>query len=472
DGALTNIICAHLASNGIPAMMCHFPLFADRCQIGSRSAILSSPHGCRIFGQALLEAPLDARRTVDIMLSRPEINPDKVSISGISMGGFIASATAGNDARIHKAAILLAGGDLHAIIYNASRETKNICEAIDNASPEDREFLETVLEKIEPLNNTKELQKLAKQNNLMIVNAENDQIIPSACSQKLVKACGLIGKNIVLPGLGHYTAIAALPKILDRLTSFFTDNTVPPRKPEKLPEDKKIIQDVFTQFYKLFEFKAPRGKCIYICATVNVKDHIGKVLFNGSTDIIRGDEKQFKLLLNLKVSPLGGAIQHLALGCDPAPWILSGKGTLYSGELERLKDSFPSQYFVPQITQFQQFMTGIFAMGSSGMLAPLDKWVRIEIKRDINGQRYVNIEGKGIQAEIYLNASSETPRKILVNSGKLTAEIIFTQWDLEAPAPPGIFSPEDKEGRKIVKVKQYNLDRMFAALINFAVSKT
>jgi dienelactone hydrolase len=471
DGALTNIICAHLASNGIPAMMCHFPMFADRRQMGSRSAILRNPNGCRIFGEALLEAPLDARRTVDIMTSRPEINPLKVNMLGTSMGGLIAATTAGNDSRIHKAAILLAGGDLRAIINNASRETKNICEAIDKASPKDREFLEAVLHKIEPLNNTRELQKLAKHDNLMIVNAENDQVIPPECSQKLVKACGLVNKNIILPGLGHYTAIAGLPKLLDSFVKFFADSSIPPRKPAKLSGDKKIIQNVFKQFHKLFEFKAPNGKCIYISATVNVKSKDDKALLNGSIEIIRGDEKQFKLMLNLNKSPLGKKIQNLALGCDPAPWVLSNKGTLYSGLLTPQANSYPAKYFVPKVLQFQQLLTGIFAMAGNGMFAPLDKWVKITIKQDKNGQRYVDIKEKKTHAEIYLNPSTETPQKILVNAKKFKAEIVFTQWDLAAPASPGVFSPIDKKDRQIIKVKQYDIDRMFAALVNFAVSK-
>ena len=471
DGALTNIICAHLASNGIPAMMCHFPLFADRRQMGSRSTVLRSPNGCRIFGQALLEAPLDARRTVDIMLSRPEINPRKVNILGTSMGGLIAATAAGSDARIHKAAILLAGGDLHTIIRNGSRETQNICEAIDKASPEDRKFFEAVLKKIEPLNNTRELQRLARHNSLMIFSAEKDRVIPSICTEKLVKACGLTGKHIVFPGLGHYTAIAALPKILDSLTSFFTDSSIPPRQSMKLSGDKIIIRNVFNQFHKLLEFKPPHGKCIYICAVINVKDKNNKILFNGSMNIFRGAEKQFKLLFELKQSPLGKNFRHLALGYDSSPWFISAKDTLYSGRLEPLKGSFPAKYLVPQVAQFQQFLTGIFAMAAGGMFTPLDKWVRIEVKRDPEGRRYVNIEEKKTRTEIYPDSSSQVPQKVLINAKRFTAEIIFNQWNLAAPASPGIFSPEDKKDRKIVKVKQYNLDRMFAALVNFAVSK-
>ena len=471
NGALTNMICAHLASNGIPAMMCHFPMFADRRQAGSRSSILRSLNGCRIFGQALLESPLDARRTVDIMLSRPEINPKEVNMLGTSLGGIIAATAAGNDPRINKVALLLAGGDLLGIIYNASRETKKICDALEKASPEDSKFLESVLNKIDPLSNTKELQKLAKRNHLMMINASNDQVIPPVYSQKLVKACGLAGRNIVLPGQGHYTAIASLPKLLDRFVKFFVDDTVPPRQQVKLSADKEIIQNIFLQFYKLFQFKAPKGKCIYICATIKVKNRKNEITIDGSMEIVRGDDKQFKLLLKLKKSPLGRKLTNLALGCDPKPWIISNKGTLYSGQLEPRNDSFPAKYFIPQVIQFQQLLSGIFSMAAGGMFAPLDKWVKIEMKFDNSKQRYMDIKERRTQAKIYLDPINGVPQKVFLNSKKNTTEIVFTQWDLSAPASPGIFSPTDRKNRKVTKVKQHTVDRMFAALVNFAANK-
>ena len=471
DGTLTRIICAHLASKGIPAMMCHFPMFADRLRQGSRYAVLRSPHGCRIFGQALLEAPLDARRTVDIMLSRPEINHRKVNMLGTSLGGLMAATATGNDARIYKAALLLAGGDLHAIVYNSSYETEFIRRALGKASPEDRDFLENVLKKVDPLNNTRELKKLAKNNNLIIANAENDQVIPRECSQKLVKACGMVGKNIIIPGVGHYTAIAGLPAILNSFTRFFADSTVPARQQVKLPEDKEIIRNIFNQFYRLFEFKAPDGKCIFICAKFNVEDKY-RTLLDGSMELVRGNNKQVKLLLNLKKSPLGRDMRNFALGYASSPWVLSGKGTLYSGQLEPLPDSSPAKYLIPQVTQLQQFIIGILAMAGGGVLTPLEKWVKIEIQHDGSGQRYINIRAQGLLAKVYLEPVSGAPQKILINSGQFRAEIVFTQWNLAAPASPGIFKPADRKGGKNVKVKQQNLDRMFASLLNFAVLKT
>lgn len=472
DGSLTKLICAHLAANGIPAMMCHAPMFADRLKAGKRSEVLASPHACRILGMALLEAPLDARRTIDIMCSRSEINPDRIGILGTSMGGLTAATVAGSDTRIDKAAILLAGGDLRSIIYSASRESQSICQAIEKASPEDRKFIEHVFGKIEPLNNIKGLQKLAKRNNLIIINAENDQIITAEFSQKLVDACGLTGKNTVLPGLDHYTAIASLPKLLNDFVIFFADKTVPPQKPLELSGDKKIIQNVFTQFHKLFEFKAQSGKCIYIVSTINIKDtKNNKIIFNGSVEIMRGDEKQFKLILVLKQSPLGDKFSHLEMGYDSSPWLISNNGTLYLGQLEPQENSFPAKYLTPRLTQFQQLLTGMFSMAAAGMFTPFDKLVKIELKDDSNGQRFVAIDEKNSQAKIYLDKSNELPQKILINSKSFSAEFVFTQWNLAAPAPPGIFGHTEEKVVKTIEVEQYHLDRMFAALANFVISK-
>lgn len=244
------------------------------------------------------------------------------------------------------------------------------------------------------------------------------------------------------------------------------------RQAVTLTADNKAVRNIFEQFHKLFQFKAPIGKCIYIRAKFKVKDSKDKILLDGSMEIVRGDKKQFKLLLELKRSPLGGKFQSLALGCDSNPWIISSKGTLYSGQLETRKDSYPAKYFVAQVTQFQQLLSGIFSMAASGMFMPLDKWVKIEMKCDDNGRRYMDIRERKTQAKIYLDHAAKTPQEIFINSKKNKTEIIFTQWDLAAPVSPGIFSPAYNKNRKIVKVKQYNIDKMFAALVNFAVHKT
>ena len=87
----------------------------------------------KLFVGAIAQAGEDIRRTIDLLASRPEINPQRIGITGISLGGIIAATAAGAEPRLYRAGLILAGGDLLTIIHHA-RETRPLSEMLQTAS--------------------------------------------------------------------------------------------------------------------------------------------------------------------------------------------------------------------------------------------------------------------------------------------------------------------------------------------------
>ena len=70
------------------------------------------------------QAVQDVRRTIDLLASRPEVDPKKIGITGISLGGIVSGTAAGMEPRINRAMLILAGGDLLTTLHEAE-ETRD-----------------------------------------------------------------------------------------------------------------------------------------------------------------------------------------------------------------------------------------------------------------------------------------------------------------------------------------------------------
>ena len=101
---LTDLVCSVLASRGIPAISFKLPYYGSRGTAKGPEALADDP---KLFVGAIAQAGEDIRRTIDLLASRPEINPERIGITGISLGGIIAAAAAGAEPRLHRAGLIL-----------------------------------------------------------------------------------------------------------------------------------------------------------------------------------------------------------------------------------------------------------------------------------------------------------------------------------------------------------------------------
>ena len=229
---LERITCSTLAAHGIPALMIKLPYYGERAPPAGRAAMLKDP---KLILGALPQGIEDVRRAVDVLRSRDEVNPSAVGAIGISLGAIVAATAAAQEPRIARTALILAGGDLAAIIDHA-RETRELSQFIRNLPARDQAEIQQALLRVDPLCSADRLRARAQQGRVLMINAADDEVIPRACTRKLAEALGMADRVRWLPGLGHYTAIAALPDVLHAAVDFFAADLPPwPACPPRWP---------------------------------------------------------------------------------------------------------------------------------------------------------------------------------------------------------------------------------------------
>ena len=218
----------------------------------------------RIFAKALAQGVEDVRRTVDVLASRPEVNPQQIGIMGVSLGGILAGTAAGQEPRIARAVLLLAGGDLLPVVHHA-RETRTLSETINRLAPAERAEVEQAIVQADPLQHAAGLRDRAQQGRVLMINAGEDEVIPRACTEKLASALGIQDRVVWLDGLGHYTALAALPKALKTAVDFFAqdlpaDAQRPPANAVGQSPRRKLVQ-LLKQCWSLVGVEPAAGHC-------------------------------------------------------------------------------------------------------------------------------------------------------------------------------------------------------------------
>lgn len=177
-GALETF-CTRLAEHDVATVMVWMPHYGPRRTDGRR--MISTDIDETIAN--CLQASADARRAGHWLHQRPEIDPDRVGILGISLGSFIAAATAGLDDQFDMVIPIVGGGDLAATLMHDSREVR----AVRRELIEQGFTVESLREKLRPIDPITWAPRVAKERILMI-NMEDDQVVPRACTDALWEA--------------------------------------------------------------------------------------------------------------------------------------------------------------------------------------------------------------------------------------------------------------------------------------------
>jgi dienelactone hydrolase len=161
---------------------------------------------------------MDIRRAKAILAQRPEIDPDHIGITGVSLGGIITALAAGVDGTFDRVCPILAGGDVASLTFH-TRETRVAKERL-LARGIDLLKLEDLLAPVEPTHFAARLDPTR----CLMINARNDEVIPKESTELLWKS---IGKPTILwvPS-GHYSAGLFLPTIRRTAVDFLKGNSV------------------------------------------------------------------------------------------------------------------------------------------------------------------------------------------------------------------------------------------------------
>ena len=155
---------------------------------------------------------MDVRRAKAILAARSEIDPQRISITGVSLGGIMTALAAGVDGEFYRVVPILAGGDLAAITFHA-RETRLIRTAIESKGMTLADA-EKLMAPIDPLNFASRIDPRS----CLMINAARDEVIPKETTEALNKAIG--SPQILWTPLGHYSSALFLPNLRQRTIEF------------------------------------------------------------------------------------------------------------------------------------------------------------------------------------------------------------------------------------------------------------
>lgn len=473
DFTLIDILCSALAGRGIPAAMIELPYYGERMPPQGFNAVMANSV---VFVEALSQGVQDTRRTIDMLQARPEINPERIGVAGISLGGILTGTTAVADERVYRTAMIIAGGNL-PIVIASSRETKQLREAMQKLSEEDQKRCQVAIHDCDPLTNAARLRERAMAGRVLMVNATEDEVIPRQCTEQLADALGMKDKIRWLNGLTHYTALAALPNVLGQVCDFYAVDLPPSAVKEQARPAKTSPENAVALVMKdlsraiLFP-QDDSATCCFIDLELTAK-----TLFKQPATLryLRSGGSRFRLEGNVPV------LGKIAAGQGEFPWMLSKNGVLFKGtgnvKPGRSPLAFADASAITKATSLTGVLTG-FA------LFPAAMDVLANFKNEPTAERIpaVRIHAKskdaaGASALLTFDKDGVTPRSIHVEmrtagaeaGATATADLSIRQWQTSGPATPQLFEPPQAE--KVIEVEQEELQRIFSAFFSRAAEE-
>jgi len=492
---MVRMTCSLLASHGIPAIFFKLPYYGERGLPEGPEAMARDIH---LFLGAVSQAFADVQRTVDVLASRPEVDPQRIGIAGISLGGIIAATAAEMDPRIYRALLVLAGGDLVTIIAHA-RETRPLYELLQRLPPAERQQVERALAEVDPLRRADRLRPRAQAGRVRMINAAVDEVIPRPCTEKLAQSLGLADRVVWLDDLGHYTALAALPQILQSMVDFFAADLPPgtqPPPPAAQRSPVKMVVGLAQQAMEFFTRDPGPDRCHFADLAITVSPPDGQPV-EAQLRFIRGTGHQFRLQCKAPV------VGQVALGQGRFPWMASDKGVFLgtaksapstalgvdalhpdatpptkSESSEGAKAANPGAgaradnplpFADPRYLMRLKMLAG--AVGGA-MLAPeiVDPLANIAEEPGAAGGPAIRIEPKGRQQAVVrlrFQPDRSTPDSLEFEVQGFKGTVRFRVWQLGTVARPELFAPPT--GLPVREVEPVELYRIFSAMFNFAM---
>lgn len=182
---------------------------------------------------ALRQTVLDVRRGLDILSRRPEVDPQRLGVSGISLGGVLSGVVAGADPRVKVALTIVGGADFARGFWNGLL-TRRFRRQIRR----DGYTYETFQAAMAPVDAASWLpQRHFDPSDVLMINGHYDLVIRPEQAKALAQDFG--GTSIVWLNTGHYGAQFSANSAADLAVRFlrarFFGETEAFRRPDHLP---------------------------------------------------------------------------------------------------------------------------------------------------------------------------------------------------------------------------------------------
>jgi len=225
DGSaiLPRVMARAAAQNGLAALYVPMPCYNDRRPPGDPHKRMLREDPARA-ADGMKQTVMDVRRAKAVLASRPEVRPDSIGITGISLGGIMTALAAGVDGRFARVVPILSGGDVADITFHCHEMRKLRAALLDKGIT--REKAAGLFAPVEPLNFA---ARVGAERCLMI-NAATDEVIPKKDTEALARAIG--NPQVMWLQAGHYSALTYFPLMQRTVIDFLRDGKRPAAAPE------------------------------------------------------------------------------------------------------------------------------------------------------------------------------------------------------------------------------------------------
>jgi hypothetical protein len=211
DFPLARLFCRYLSADGTAALFVKMPYYGPRRPEGMNKRMIGVDPRESVAG--MTQAVLDIRRAAAFLASRPEIDPERIGIFGVSLGGITATLAGSLEPRFSGVCTMLAGGDLGRVSWE-SREVRKARDAWLAGGGTKEEFFE-ILKPVDPAGYAERLRG----RRLLMLNASHDEVVPPPCTVSVWEKAGR--PRIVWYDAGHYSALLFIFDGLSEVTRFF-----------------------------------------------------------------------------------------------------------------------------------------------------------------------------------------------------------------------------------------------------------
>lgn len=213
DFALSRYYAARLADKGVAALFMKLPYYGERRPAGSNLRMVSTDIGRSTL--AMRQGVCDVRRAAAWLASRPEVDPGKLGVTGISLGGITSALAAAVDPALNRGVFLLAGGKLDQILWEMDEPDARRYRQQWLASGRTQGDLKALTEPLDPLTYA---DRLASKR-VLFMAANVDEVVPPASARALWEAAGK--PPIRWFDCGHYSAVGFLLPAIREAVDFF-----------------------------------------------------------------------------------------------------------------------------------------------------------------------------------------------------------------------------------------------------------
>jgi dienelactone hydrolase len=211
DFALSRYMSARLAQRGVAALFVKLPYYGERRPADGGKRFLSGDMERSLT--SMRQGVCDVRRAAAWLASRPEVDPSRLGVTGISLGGIVASLAAAADPSINRAALLLAGGDLARVLWDMPEAARFRDQWV--AAGRTLADLKVLTDPLDPLTYANRLEG----KRVLMLAGNVDEVIPPASAWALWNAAGR--PPIVWFDCGHYSAAGFLLPAIRETVEFF-----------------------------------------------------------------------------------------------------------------------------------------------------------------------------------------------------------------------------------------------------------